>query len=58
MADPAKFKSLSVPRKDWEELGVIATRTNRTRSKMSARLIRFYRENKGEKNVKANGKNG
>ena len=58
MADPAKFKSLSVPRKDWEELGVIATRTNRTRSKMIARLIRFYRENKGEKNVKPNGKTG
>ena len=58
MADPAKFKSLSVPRKDWEELGVIAIRTNRTRSKMIARLIRFYRENKGEKNVKVNGKNG
>ena len=58
MADPAKFKSLSVPRKDWEELGVIATRTNRTRSKMIARIIRFYRENKGEKNVKPNGKTG
>jgi hypothetical protein len=58
MADPAKFKSLSVPKKDWEELGVIATRTNRTRSKMIARLIRFYRENKGEKNVKVNGKTG
>jgi hypothetical protein len=58
MADPAKFKSLSVPRKEWEELGVIATRTNRTRSKMIARLIRFYRENKGEKNVKPNGKTG
>ena len=58
MADPAKFKSLSVPRKDWEELGVIAIRTNRTRSKMIARLIRFYRENKGEKNVKVNGKTG
>ena len=58
MADPAKFKSLSVPRKDWEELGVIATRTNRTRSKMIARLIRFYRENKVEKNAKPNGKTG
>jgi hypothetical protein len=58
MADPSKFKSLSVPRKEWEELGVIATRTNRTRSKMIARLIRFYRENKGEKNVKPNGKTG
>ena len=58
MADPAKFKSLSVPRKEWEELGVIAIRTNRTRSKMIARLIRFYKENKGEKNVKPNGKTG
>ena len=58
MADPAKFKSLSVNKKDWEELGVIATRTNRTRSKMIARLIRFYKENKGEKNVKPNGKTG
>ena len=56
MADPAKSKSLSVPRKEWEELGVIAIRTNRTRSKMIARLIRFYKENKGEKkNGKPNG---
>ena len=56
MADPAKFKSLSVPRKEWEELGVIAIRTNRTHSKMIARLIRFYKENKGEKkNGKPNG---
>ena len=41
MADPAKFKSLSVPRKDWEQLGVLANKTNRTRSKMIGRLIRF-----------------
>ena len=25
MADPAKYKSLSVPREDWEQLGVLAT---------------------------------
>ena len=24
MADPAKYKSLSVPREDWEQLGVLA----------------------------------
>ena len=28
MADPAKFKSLSVPREDWEQLGVLANKTN------------------------------
>ena len=53
MADPNKFKSLSVPRKDWEQLGVLANKTNRTRSKMIGRLIRFFMDNKG---VKANGK--
>ena len=53
MADPAKFKSLSVQREDWEQLGVLATKTNRTRSKMIGRLIRFFMDNKG---VKANGK--
>jgi hypothetical protein len=53
MADPAKYKSLSVPREDWEQLGVLATKTNRTRSKMIGRLIRFFMDNKG---VKANGK--
>ena len=53
MADPAKFKSLSVPRKDWEQLGVLANKTNRTRSKMMGRLIRFFMDNKG---AKANGK--
>ena len=42
MADPAKYKSLSVPREDWEQLGVLATKTNRTRSKMIGRLIRFF----------------
>ena len=44
MADPSKFKSLSVPREDWEKLGVLATKTNRTRSKMIGRLIRFFLE--------------
>ena len=53
MADPAKYKSLSVPREDWEQLGVLATKTNRTRSKMIGRLIRFFLDNKG---VKKNGK--
>ena len=49
MADPTKYKSLSVTIIDWQELGVISSRTNRTRSKMIARLIRFYKENRGEK---------
>ena len=53
MADPAKYKSLSVPKKDWEDLTVLATKTNRTRSKMIGRLIRFFKDNKG---AKANGK--
>ena len=53
MADPAKYKSLSVPREDWEQLGVLANKTNRTRSKMIGRLIRFFMDNKG---AKANGK--
>ena len=42
MADPAKYKSLSVNKADWEQLGVLATKTNRTRSKMIGRLIRFF----------------
>ena len=54
MADPSKFKSLSVPREDWEKLGVLATKTNRKRSKMIGRLIRFFLDNKGGK---SNGKN-
>ena len=59
MADPNKYKSLSVNITDWQELGVISSRTNRTRSKMIARLIRFYKENKGNrKNVKSNSKGG
>ena len=53
MADPNKYKSLSVNKEDWVELGVLATKTNRTRSKMVGRLIRFFKDNKG---VKANGK--
>jgi len=53
MADPSKFKSLSVAREDWEKLGVLATKTNRTRSKMIGSLIRFFLDNKGGK---ANGK--
>jgi len=53
MADPNKYKSLSVNKTDWEELGVLATKTNRTRSKMIGRLIRFFLDNKGGK---ANGK--
>ena len=52
MADPNKYKSLSVKKEDWVELGVLATKTNRTRSKMIGRLIRFFKDNKG---VKANG---
>ena len=53
MADRAKYKSISVPKKDWEDLTVLAQKTNRTRSKMIGRLIRFFKDNKG---VKANGK--
>ena len=49
MADPTKYKSLSVTIIDWQDLGTIASKTNRTRSKMIARLIRFYKENRGEK---------
>ena len=49
MADPNKYKSLSVNIVDWQDLGTIASRTNRTRSKMIARLIRFYKENRGDK---------
>ena len=53
MADPAKYKSLSVPIEEWKELGILAQKTNRTRSKMIGRLIRFFKDNKG---AKANGK--
>ena len=44
MADPNKFKSLSVKKEDWEQLGVLATKTNRTRSTMIGRLIRFFKD--------------
>ena len=53
MADPNKYKSQSVKKEDRVELGVLATKTNRTRSTMIGRLIRFFMDNKG---VKANGK--
>ena len=53
MADPNKNKSLSGKKDDWEQLGVLANKTNRTRSTMIGRLIRFFMDNKG---VKANGK--
>ena len=53
MADPNKYKSLSVKKEDWEKLGVLANKTNRTRSTMIGRLIRFFMDNEG---VKANGK--
>ena len=55
MADPAKYKSLSVPIKDWQDLSFLAQKTNRTRSKMIGRLIRFFKDNKGT-NGKANKK--
>ena len=57
MADPNKYKSLSVPREDWEQLGVLATKTNRTRSKMIGRLIRFFMDNKGAKANRKSNKN-
>ena len=53
MADPNKYKSLSVKKDDWEQLGVLANKTNRTRSTMIGRLIRFFKDNKG---AKANGR--
>jgi hypothetical protein len=49
MADPAKYKSLSVPITTWKELGNIAEKTSRTRSKMVDKLLKFYKENRGEK---------
>ena len=49
-----KYKSVSVIRTDWEQLGsYLQSKTNRTRSKMIGRLIRFFLDNKGGK---ANGK--
>ena len=55
MADTAKYKSLSVAITDWKELGVMAEKTSRTRSKMLNKLIKFYKENRGEK-ANGNGK--
>ena len=58
MADPNKFKSVSYSIESWKDLGEIAASTNRTRAKMATRLIRFWKENKGdEKNGYKNGKN-
>jgi|TARA_R110000796_G_C14249214_1_gene398342 hypothetical protein len=55
MADPNKYKSLSVPIEHWRELGVLADNTDRTRSQMIGRLIRFFKDKKGS-NGKKNGK--
>ena len=55
MADPNKYKSLSVPIEHWRELGVLADNTDRTRSQMIGRLIRFFKDKKGP-NGKKNGK--
>ena len=55
MADTAKYKSLSCTIADWKELGNIAEKTSRTRSKMLTKLIKFYKENRGEK-TNGNGK--
>jgi|TARA_A100001201_G_scaffold24661_1_gene27917 hypothetical protein len=49
MPNTEKYKSLSVGIEDWKELGSMADKTNRTRSKMLSRLIRFYKDNRGEK---------
>ena len=49
MADTAKYKSLSVAIADWKELGIMAEKTSRTRSKMLNKLIKFYKENKKDK---------
>jgi hypothetical protein len=49
MANPSKYKSLSVAITTWKELGIQAERTNRTRSKMVDKLLKFYKENRGEK---------
>ena len=48
MADSNKYKSLSVKITDWQELGAIAIKTNRSRSKTIARLIRFYKERRND----------
>ena len=49
MADTAKYKSLSVAITTWKELGIQAERTNRTRSKMVDKLLKFYKENRRER---------
>ena len=48
MANPNKYKSLSVKLADWQELGAIAIKTNRSRSTTLARLIRFYKERRND----------
>ena len=48
MANPNKYKSLSVKIADWQELGTIAIKTNRSRSTTIARLIRFYKERRND----------
>ena len=48
MANPNKYKSLSVKFVDWQELGEIAIKTNRSRSTTIARLIRFYKERRND----------
>ena len=48
MANPNKYKSLSVKFADWQELGAIAIKTNRSRSTTLARLIRFYKERRND----------
>jgi hypothetical protein len=48
MADSNKYKSLSVKIADWQELGAIAIKTNRSRSTTIARLIRFYKERRND----------
>jgi len=55
MANPSKYKSLSVAIATWKELGIQAERTNRTRSKMVDKLLKFYKENRGER-TNGNGK--
>ena len=49
MPNTEKYKSLSVDIADWKELGEMADKTDRSRSKMLSRLIRFYKENRGDK---------
>ena len=46
MADPKKYKSLSVPIEYCKELGILADKSERTRSQIIGRLIRFFKEKK------------